>query len=137
MERTSKFIILALALASIICEFAWAQELMTVTVPAECRRVIELVNQERERCGLPRLIEDKELCRMCESWSVIQSRYEGLSHCPNFKRYAVCECVAGNMWSPESVMALWLAKCGNRAFLVPGRYIGVGVSRGYWTLRIR
>lgn len=135
MERTSKFIT-ALSLF-FISAISYAQELMPIVVPADCLRVIELVNQERARYGLPRLVEDKELCRRCESWSIIQSNYNGLSHCPNFRRYATCECIAGNVYSPESVVTLWIRKCGRGAFLTPGLFIGVGVSGGYWTLRIR
>lgn len=135
MNRTTMFI---LAVGLIFCAAAsYAQTLAPIVVPADCRRVIELVNQERERCGLPRLIEDKEMCRACETYSIIMSGYEGFKHSLNFRRFASCECIAGNVWTPEGVVNLWFRQCGRRAFLAPGRYIGVGACKGYWTLRVR
>lgn len=99
-----------------------------------CQRVVELINNQRSSLGLPPLTLDHSLCSGCDSHSRYMQSY-GFGHA-----YGIGgrECIAYGVRSPEAVVNLWLNSSGHRAIILgTGRFVGVGCSGSYWTLRVR
>jgi uncharacterized protein YkwD len=105
-----------------------------VEIKPFCQRVIELVNAQRKAAGLFPLALDETLCQGRDSHSRYM-RFNGFGHA-----YGIGgrECIAYGVRSPEAVVNLWLNSSGHRAIILgSGRFVGVGCSGSYWTLRVR
>jgi uncharacterized protein YkwD len=99
-------------------------------------RVVDLVNQERGRRGLPPLSASPMLMDVSRNWSQTQANRRRMYHSKN----GYAENVACGQESPESVMSSWMNSRGHRANILSSRAtsIGVGCARAadgrlYWT----
>ena len=139
----------ALALAPLLFQPAPTAQAATSTT-----RVIELVNGYRARAGLAPLRYNANLTWAAQSYAqVLASGYCFGHYCgrvPSIAariqyagypvRWTYGENIAAGSWTPEGVVAMWMASPGHRANIYNPyfREIGVGVTFGgpygvYWT----
>jgi uncharacterized protein YkwD len=115
------------------------------------QRVVELVNGERQRAGLPPLVVNAALTRAAQEYSGVladgscfahncgSTLTERLERAGYTERRAWAENIAAGQSSPEAVMTAWMVSSGHRGNVLSANYqeIGIGLAangngRLYW-----
>lgn len=119
----------------------------TQSVSAYAKRVVQLVNQERAKVGLPALTLDTTASKAAQvrakeiRTSFSHTRPNGNSCFTALKEAGVSyrtagENIAAGQQTPEQVVAAWMNSEGHRKNILGSQYTAIGVGYlegGYWT----
>lgn len=94
------------------------------------RGMLDEVNRERTRHGLPKLTIDPDLSVNAQQWAQYMHRYSHFQHNP---RRAGAEVIGYGYDDPADVVRGWMNSPGHRAILL-GRYTHAGFG-ARWTAR--
>jgi uncharacterized protein YkwD len=145
----------ALLVASALLIPLAPQATFAATLPPDqgqlVQRVLDLVNVERQRAGLPPLTANTVLTRAAQEYSVVladgscfghscgSTLSERLDRVGYTDRLAWGENIAAGHVTPDDVMAAWMRSSGHRSNLLSASYqdigVGLAVSSGgtrYW-----
>lgn len=106
------------------------------------KQIVNLVNAQRQKAGLPKLTEDKKLNKLSDKKVQLMAEEGKLSHTAGgysslgefvrdygFKYWTVGENIARNWRTPEEVMKAWMESAGHRANILNEKFTHIGVAK--------